>query len=363
MPSDRFPPVKFLLVDDQDANLVALRALLQREGLQILTARSGDEALELLLAHEIALAFLDVQMPGIDGFTLAEIMREAPRTKHVPVIFVTADPREQGRAFQGYDAGAVDFLVKPVDPLILRHKAETFFRLARQKQQLEETLRLNELFVAAVGHDLRNPLNSMMMCAELLGGPNADPETLRVVDRLKASGRRMTQMIEELLDLSRVRLGAGLPVSRQRCDARVVAERAIAELRVANGDRNLELDAVTVEGDWDASRLEQLISNLVGNALTHGSPGSVVRVRVSREKDSLRLEVHNAGEIPAELVGQIFAPFVSKRAGKKRGDGLGLGLYIVEQIVLAHGGHVDVHSSPGEGTTFVVHLPIRAPAE
>src|SRR4051812_19602618 len=112
-------PVKFLIVDDIEENLVALEALLRREGLEILRARSGDEALELLLVHDVALALLDVQMPDMDGFALAELMRGAQRTRHVPIIFVTAAPQEQHREFRGYDAGAVDFLFKPIDPRIL----------------------------------------------------------------------------------------------------------------------------------------------------------------------------------------------------------------------------------------------------
>lgn len=354
-------PIKFLLVDDQEPNVVALGALLQREGLEILIATSGQEALELLAVHEIALAFLDVQMPEMDGFALAEAMRGAPRTRHVPVIFVTANPQEQYRVFEGYDAGAVDFLIKPVDPGVLRHKADTFFRLARQKQELAETLRLNEMFVAAVGHDLRNPLNSMMMCAELLAGPNADPETRVIVERLKTSGRRMDRMIEELFDLSRVRLGGGLPITRGRCDVRPLAERAVNELRSSHPGRAIELEVTSVVGDWDAARIEQVISNLVGNALTHGEPSGAVRVRIAPASDLLELRVHNEGAIPVEMLDQVFAPFVAKRKGTKRGEGLGLGLYIVEQIVLSHGGNIAVHSSAEDGTEFDVAIPLHSP--
>src|SRR3954465_5443925 len=128
--------VKCLLVDDLEENLLALAALLQRPDLEILTARSGREALELLLVHDMALALLDVQMPEMDGFQLAELMRGSERTRHVPLIFVTAGLRDQVRVFRGYESGAVDFLYKPIDPHMLRGKVETFFQLHRQKQQL-----------------------------------------------------------------------------------------------------------------------------------------------------------------------------------------------------------------------------------
>src|SRR5579862_233655 len=167
--------VKCLLVDDLEENLLALAALLRREDVEILEARSGAEALELLLAHEVALAFLDVQMPEMDGFELAELMRGSERTRHVPLIFITAGPRDQHRMFKGYEAGAVDFLYKPIEPHILKNKADVFFQLYRQKQQLAqelrertETLRLNEMFTAVLGHDLRNPLGAILLSAELL---------------------------------------------------------------------------------------------------------------------------------------------------------------------------------------------------
>ena len=150
--------VKFLLVDDADENLVALEALLRRDGLELLKAHSGAEALELLLVHEVALAFLDVQMPDMDGFELAELMRGAARTKHVPIIFVTAGARSPQRIFKGYESGAVDFLFKPIEPLVLKGKADVFFELYRQRKELANALRLNEMFVGILGHDLRNPL-------------------------------------------------------------------------------------------------------------------------------------------------------------------------------------------------------------
>jgi PAS domain S-box-containing protein len=135
-----FPKIKFLLVDDLAENLAVLEALLRRDDLEILSARSGTEALELLLVHDFALAFIDVQMPGMDGFELAELMRGADRSKHIPIIFVTAGSREKARVFRGYESGAVDFIFKPVDPDMLRQKADIFFDLYRQRQLLAEQL-------------------------------------------------------------------------------------------------------------------------------------------------------------------------------------------------------------------------------
>jgi sigma-B regulation protein RsbU (phosphoserine phosphatase) len=133
-------PVKFLLVDDLEENITALEALLQRPGLELLKARSGTEALELLLKHEVALALLDVQMPGMDGFELAELMRGTERTRRIPIIFVTAGGKDNQRLFRGYDTGAVDFLFKPIDPHVLRSKADVFYELDRQKQEVARLL-------------------------------------------------------------------------------------------------------------------------------------------------------------------------------------------------------------------------------
>src|SRR5665213_922504 len=166
------PRVKCLLVDDLGENLLALSKLVERDDVEVLSAHSGVEALEILLAHEVALALIDVQMPGMDGFELAELMRGSERTRAIPIIFVTAGIGDQSRVFKGYEAGAVDFLYKPVEPRVLRNKVDVFFELNRQRQQLSrdlvertETLRLHEMFTAVLGHDLRNPLSGIMMMA------------------------------------------------------------------------------------------------------------------------------------------------------------------------------------------------------
>ena len=130
-------PVNFLIVDDLEENLLSLEALLQRDGLTFLKARSGDEALEILLRHDVALALLDVQMPGMDGFQLAEFMRGNERARHIPIIFLTAGTADNRRRFRGYEAGAVDFIQKPIEPDILRSKADVFYDLHQQRRQIQ----------------------------------------------------------------------------------------------------------------------------------------------------------------------------------------------------------------------------------
>lgn len=355
-------PVKFLLVDDREENLIALEALLRRDGLETLLARSGNEALELLLVHEVALAFLDVHMPDMDGFELAELMRGAERTRHVPIIFVTASPQEQHRVFQGYDAGAVDFLFKPIEPRVLKHKADTFFRLYEQRQELAETLRLNEMFVSAVGHDLKNPLNAIVMSADLLLCGEVDERTKKIATRLRSSGRRMAQMIDDLFDLSRARLGSGIPIQIEQTDFGAVVQKVIAEFEAGHPTRKISVEqSGNITGRWDGARLAQVVSNLVANSIRHGAAESLVTVRVIEEPGGIRLEVHNGGTIDPTLMPHIFDPFRTSESKRTRSDSLGLGLYIVHQIVLAHGGSIDVRSTDAEGTTFTIQLPREAP--
>ncbi|WP_373047250.1 chemotaxis protein CheB [Vulgatibacter sp.] len=366
---------RLLLVDDIPENLVALEALLGEEDVEILPARSGREALELLLAHEVALALVDVHMPELDGFELAELMRGSARTRNVPIIFVTAGAREQARIFRGYEAGAVDYLLKPIEPLVLRNKVRTFLQLYRQRQQLgeqveqlqrataekqrlveelSETLRLNELFLAALGHDLRSPITAISVSAQLLGRASKEEQTRRIATRIGSSSKVMTQMIESLLDVAQARSGGGLRLRTERLDLGAVADAALGEVRAAAADRQVEVHATgSLEGVWDPSRIHRVLSNLLGNALRHGAADAPVRLELDgAAADRVAVRVQNGGAIPPPLLATLFDPFRTN----ERGEGLGLGLYIVREIALAHGGAVTVRSTPEEGTCVEVTL-------
>jgi signal transduction histidine kinase len=355
-------PITFLLVDDKQENLTALEALLRRDGLLVLTARSGAEALELLLVNDVSLALLDVQMPVMDGFELAELMRGTKRTRNVPIVFVTAGIRDAARIFKGYDAGAVDFLFKPIDPHVLKSKADIFFELARQRQEVAETLRLHEMFVAVLGHDLRNPLAALAMGTDVLRHQLTDEGQLRTLDRMTSASRRMTAMIEQLLDLTRARLAGGLSASWkvEALDVGELVGRAVEELRAAHSAREIALE---IEGDCktrgDSGRLLQLFSNLTGNALHHGLKGCAVGLSVAGEEQSVVVQIHNEGVIPPELMPELFQPFRARGDGYSRPGGLGLGLFISQQVVLAHGGDISVASNTEAGTVFTVRLPRR----
>ena len=366
MDSSALPPIKCLLVDDLAENLLALSALLTRSDVEVLTASSGSEALELLLVHDVALAFLDVQMPDMDGFELAELLRGSERTRHIPLIFVTAGAREPYRQFKGYETGAVDFIYKPIEPTILKNKADVFFQLYRQRQLLAlelndrtETLRVNEMFTALLAHDLRNPLSAILGSAALLKRRGGDAATVETAGRIINSGNRMARLIEDMLDLARARLGGGIPVKCEPADFKVLVERVLREHQAAAPERAVEASYEgNFSGYWDSERIAQVASNLIGNALKHGSASAPIRVRLDGTRaENVILTVQNAGTIPPAVLPHLFDPFRGGQRQSGRDDGLGLGLYIVSQIVEAHRGAVDVQTGDGDATEFRVRLP------
>ncbi len=350
--------VKILLVDDTPENLVALEALLRRTGVELISVRSGAAALEQCLIHELSLALLDVQMPEMDGFELAELMRGAERTKHVPIVFVTAAAHDVQRTFKGYETGAVDFLYKPIDPQILTSKVNVFIELARQRHALTQALQLNELFVGILGHDLRNPLAAMMAGVDLLSLTLTEDKHLRALERMRSSGKRMETMINDMLDLTRARFAPGLGLARssESLELHQVLAQTIEELRVSHSGREIHLEglrACPVSGDRE--RLLQLFSNLLANAVHHGKPDTAVTVRIADASPQAVVEVHNFGVIPAEMQPTLFEPF--RRTKRSNAKGLGLGLYIARQIAQAHGGDIAVRSDDDVGTVFKVRLP------
>jgi signal transduction histidine kinase len=357
--------INILVVDDFPQNLVATEAILARPGLNVLKAASGDEALELLLANEVALALIDVQMPGMDGFELAEIVRSNPRTSGIPLIFMTAAAQEGTRTFRGYQAGAVDFLNKPVNPDVLRGKVEVFVQLFAQKKQIQQqveelrqALQVNELFIAVLGHDLRTPLSAIMHGAELIQLLSTETKVTDTAKRIYSSGDRMDKMVRQLLDLAKIRAG-GIAMVKVKSDYSTVCKRIIEEIQAAYPSADIRLECRgDLAGAFDGDRMSQILSNLVSNAVQHGEAGAPVLLAVDGSRpQQLIARVYNKGAIPAETLERIFKPFHSAGTGRSARNGLGLGLYIVKQFVEAHDGTVAVTSSHNDGTCFEIALP------
>ena len=365
---------KCLLVDDVEENLIALEALLQRDGLDILKAQSGPEALELLLAHDdVALALLDVQMPEMNGFELAELIRGSERTRHIPLIFMTAGSREQNWQFRGYESGAVDFLYKPIDPHMLTNKAGVFFELHRRKQALAhelrartEALRINEMFMAVLSHDLRTPLQSIVAAASVLKRQPSPDKTALMADRVLGASQRMGHMIEDLLDVTRIRQAGGLALQLGPAHMQTLVQRTLDEVATSHPERPIDSTlAGDLAGTWDAERLCQVITNLVGNALHHGSADHPVRIAVDGSRpEEVSITVYNGGTIPPGLLPHLFDPFRGGEREPGRHQGLGLGLFIAHQIVRAHHGTIEARSH-NDVTSFRVtlrrHAPPRSP--
>ena len=352
--------MRYLVVDDVPENLVAMEALLLECGADAVKATSGAQALELLLADaDVALALLDVQMPGMNGLELAELMRGSERTRHIPLIFMTAASRSDlGWSFRGYEAGAVDFLYKPIDPRVLLSKVRVFFELYRQRHALArelaertEALRINEMFMAVLGHDLRSPLMAISAAAAALRRPPlADDQVKGLADRMGTSCHRMQRMIEDLLDVTRIRQGGGLMVRHVPVNMGAVLQRSLSELRESYPNR---VTTAQEQGDLfcagDDDRLSQLCINLLGNAIQHGDPAVPIHAELNgSDADALVLSITNGGMIPPARLQQLFNPFLARDGDRQgRGQGLGLGLFIVQQIAKAHGGSVIVESSQG----------------
>src|SRR5262245_4473558 len=408
--------VKFLLVDDLEENLLALEALLRREGLEMLRARSGPEALELLLVHDFALALLDVQMPGMNGFELAELMRGTERTRRVPIIFLTAAATDELRRFRGYEAGAVDFLIKPIAPHVLQSKAEVFFELYRQRQQVacqrdelrriaeererllarekqareqaEAATRAKDEFLAVISHELRSPLNAILGYIRMMRGNQKEPEFMnKTCDIIERNARLQLQLIEDLLDTARVISGKlrmemrlmdiasvindALDVVRPAAEAKGVQLRiADRGLRIAEeGDTTGEESAIrnpqsAIEESaivlGDATRLQQVVWNLLSNAIKFTPKGGRVELSVERDSEGFRIIVSDTGKgIEPEFLPHVFDRFrQADSSSTRRHGGLGLGLALVKSLVELHGGEVKAESEgKGRGSTFTVMLP------
>ena len=368
-------PVHFLLVDDLEENLLSLEALLRRDGLKLLKARSGDEALELLLHHEVALALVDVRMPGLDGFELAELMRGAERTRRVPIIFVTAGDADRQRKFRGYGAGAVDFIHKPIEPDILRSKADVFFELYRQRREiaaqrdaLKDADRRKDEFLATLAHELRNPLAPLRHGLDLLRRAPESAEAPEIREMMDRQLVHLVRLIDDLLDVSRVSQGK-IELRRRVVAAAEIVEAALEASRplIESSGHALDLDLpeAPIWLDADPTRLEQVVGNLLNNAAKYTPRGGRIRVSLGQEGGEAVMAVADTGlGIPAEMQTRVFDLFaqVSHHLDRSRG-GLGIGLALVKQLVVMHGGSVSAGSAgAGQGSVFTVRLPVTKAA-
>jgi signal transduction histidine kinase len=369
------PIPSVLIVDDHPPNLVALEGVLAPLGARLVSAKSGEEALARVTEEDFALVLLDLRMPGLSGLDTTALMNERVTEGRAPIILLTAYTLEAGDVRQAYQLGVVDILQKPYLVEVLRTKASVFVELYRQREQLrrqeqllqiQERERFEKQLIGVVSHDLRNPLNVVMLAAStLLRRGDMDERATGALTRIRSAAERATRMIHDLLDYTEARHVRGIPVHPSQGDLHHVAREVVDDLRTEHPSRTITLEtAGTGEGLFDPDRLAQVITNLAGNALRYGEGNTPVGIRVHGVDGELMLEVHNAGPpIPLEQRARLFQPLERGAAAVDRSSrSIGLGLFIVEQIVRAHQGRVEIDSDEANGTTFRVILP-RAAAD
>jgi len=385
-------PASVLLVDDNEANLQALEAILQPLGCNLVRAATGHEALRQILFHDFAVVLLDVLMPDLDGLATAWLIKNRPSYRHLPIMFLTAqdtDPKDVARA---YALGAVDYLVKPLEPNILRSKVAVFVELflrgqelqaqtalAKQREreananrrlyetergartQAETIAEAREEILAVVSHDLRNPMSAIAASAEMIG-KKLEAQEMDEVSAHAATIRRgvarMETLVHDLFDTASIQSG-NLTIHPQVEDIARIAIQAADLLRPVLASAKQTLEVVVPEGPLrarcDRDRIFQVLSNLVGNAGKFSPEGSSITLKVSTRPREIVVEVldHGCG-ISAEQLPHIFDPYW--RAPEKRRAGLGLGLAIVKGIVEAHDGRIWVESRPKTGSKFAFSL-------
>lgn len=376
--------VNILVVDDSPSKLLAMSAALADLGQNVVAASSGREALRYLLDKEFAVIILDVNMPDIDGFDTAELIRQHPSSARVPIIFVTAFG-DDTHAARGYSLGAVDYLLTPVIPEVLRAKVTVFVDLHRrnleERAQAEQQLvlareqmarrtaeaanRMKDEFLATLSHELRTPLNSILGWVQILrmGKPSED-DIHQAIDVIERSARMQAKIIEDLLDVSRIISGKlQLEIHpahlTQTVEAAIDAIQLSADAKQLTITRKHELGALLVR--VDARRLQQCVWNLLSNAVKFTPPGGTIEVVTQRCDGELQISVTDSGEgIAADFLPFVFERFRQADASTSRANGgLGIGLALVRELVELHAGRVSVESGgAGLGSTFRIHLPL-----
>lgn len=387
-------PIDILLVDDEARNLDALEAILVDPGYRLLRAEDADRALRLLIDNDVAAIVLDIKMPGVSGFELAKMIKNTKRFRETPIVFLTAYMMDDQDVIAGYGAGAVDYLTKPVNPLILRHKIAVFaelFRKTRALAELNEKLeerveeRTAELkrsesallaaagqkdeFLAVLAHELRNPLAPLRTGIDILLRQGA---TTPVAERTLASMNRqilhMVRLIDDLLDVSRISRGV-MELKREAVEVAPVIQSAIDNGRPFFERRGQEVHAELESGVFasaDPTRLVQIVTNLLHNAAKFSPAANQTRVQLTREGANAVVRVVDAGVgLAADQLERVFEMFARvQRPSTPAEAGLGIGLALARRLAIMHGGSLAAASAgEGRGSTFTLTLPaLPAPA-
>lgn len=383
-------PFVILMVDDNPNNLFTLRALLKRfHDCEILEAGSGEQALVRVVERQVHLILLDVQMPGMDGFETARHLQMTERTRHIPIIFITAVFKASEFVRRGYEVGAVDYLTKPIDDSLLINRIRLHQGLFRRERQLAATLELlrkNEqilitardaaeaanraksTFLANMSHELRTPLNAILGFTQFLERDALIGESHgKALATIKQSGQHLLALINDILEISRIEAGRAV-VHSEAFDLRDTIA-TIEEMVQPRAQAKRIALIVTWHGEaptrvlGDATHLRQILINLLGNAIKYTDRGHIA-LHLYPLGDQVRFEVADSGHgIAPEDQDRIFQAFYQTQAGAAKGEGTGLGLAISREFVRLMGGELTVTSRLGEGSVFSFTLPLPAASE
>lgn len=382
MQDDNEVRISVLIVDDRAENRFALTAVLETlDSVDIDEASSGADALRLLSRKTYAAVLLDVQMPEMDGYEVADLMRGTKRTRHTPIIFVTARATDVGAEVRGYTVGAVDYLIKPLQPEIVRSKVAVFVDLARHKHELEtQRAQLSryavelerakhqlqrgteelERFATSAAIELSAPLNTVGACLDLVYEAFEgvlDGETMRMVAAGKTAAHDMRTMVDSLLELSRL---SAEPLIPERTDMADLAKRMIraADHEIQAAAAKVVVVEPMVPVVVSRSHVELLYDVLLTNCLQHGGVGVGVRVGSQEEQDETVYYVSDNGPgIPPRLMATLFEPL---RRRSTNGTRKGHGLALAPRVMQLHGGRIWARPSPPGGTTICFAFPEAA---
>ncbi len=387
--------IDILLVDDEPRNVDALEAILTDPGYRLLRAYDADAALKLLLEHDVAAIVLDIKMPGTSGFELAQMIKATRRFRQIPILFLTAYLLDDQDVIMGYGAGAVDYLTKPLNPQILRHKVAVYaelFRKTRALAELNERLeervkeRTGELerseaalrtadrekdqFIAILAHELRNPLAPLRFGLDILSQQHATPTPVvgKTLAAMKRQLAHMVRLIDDLLDISRVSRGA-IELKAERADLSAIVQSAIESARPFLDRRHHTLAVDVPEGVYlsgDPTRIAQIVGNLLHNAAKFTPEGGRVAIELRRKDGQAVVRVVDSGEgIASDQIDRAFNMFARiDTSGSTAERGLGIGLALARRLAEMHGGSLTATSEGvGRGTTFTLTLPATEQAK
>ncbi|KQS41141.1 cell wall metabolism sensor histidine kinase WalK [Pedobacter sp. Leaf194] len=365
-----------LIVDDRPENLISLQKVLQAHNFEVDTAPSGEEALKKVLKNNYVLIILDVQMPEMDGFEVAEAISGFSKAKDTAIIFLSAVNTELRFITKGYESGGLDYITKPVDINILLLKIKTFYRIYEQNRKLSEMQEklLEEIefrkqaenkkdeFISIASHELKTPLTSVKGYMQLLQRSlNKDDKSLAQshLDKASIQLEKLNELIVDLLDISKIESGK-LKFNMKHFCADNMVTNAIEMMQQSNPGFIINKLGKTEEMIYgDEMRLEQVVINFISNAIKYAPGTNQVNITINIKDGKLYLAVKDFGiGIPKEQQHKIFDKFYRVEENSNRFNGLGIGLYICSEIINRHGGKVGVNSVPDEGSEFYFIIPI-----